>query len=424
MFVIVRFLVQFAKNALLVALMNLKGSLLLVFFLGPLAAYSQYRNIRIDGAGGSVSVVSNARSPEKVIGVSASEQFCITRDGGETWTTTKVAPGPVSPTLIVDDKGQFVSLYGSTEDKKLSGQRSADGATWTAMDALPSGTNQLRQSAIIDSKGTFYVTWVEQEGDETKCESSVRFSMSRNGKKWSEPAEIGSIPGDCNGVSPAMPTVTPDGKVLIAWASNDKILLDRSFNGGEWWLSNDITVTDLRGGGRFVVPGYGTCTLAPALTSDNSKSPYRGSVYIVWADQRNGEDDTDIFFTRSHNFGDNWSLPSRVNNDKARKHQYAPSLAVDQTTGYVYILYYDRRDYDDNSTDVYLAWSTDGGASFKNTRISEEPFTAEEGVSSLTGCNSITAHKGVITPVWSRTDDGKVSVWTAVIKHADLAAKR
>jgi hypothetical protein len=83
-------------------------------------------------------------------------------------------------------------------------------------------------------------------------------------------------------------------------------------------------------------------------------------------------------------------------------------------------MYYDRRAYDDNRTDVYLAYSMDGGASFKNVRISESPFIPAEGVF-FGEYNNISAHKGIITPIWTRVDEGKTSVWTTVIKHEDLS---
>ena len=92
---------------------------------------------------------------------------------------------------------------------------------------------------------------------------------------------------------------------------------------------------------------------------------------------------------------------------------------VDQETGYIYIVYYDRRDYDDNQTDVYLAYSTNGGSSFKNVKISEKPFVPQAD-RFFGDYNNISAHEGIIAPIWTRMDEGKTSVWTAIIKHEDL----
>src|SRR5690606_35165000 len=114
-----------------------------------------------------------------------------------------------------------------------------------------------------------------------------------------------------------------------------------------------------------------------------------------------------------------WSSPMRINTDGPGKHQYMPWMAIDQTTGYIYIMYYDRRDHDDDSTDVYLGWSTNGGGAFSEILLSETPFVPRED-QHLGMRNGITAHGGVIAPVWTRVDGDKVSVWTAIVKHEDL----
>jgi hypothetical protein len=308
-------------------------------------------------------------------------------------------------------------------------RKSEDGGeTWAAGEpiAVNNPKDQRQGWATTDSKGNLFVTWTQFDkyGDTgPDCKSNVMFSMSKNGKKWSDPFVITQLSGNCAGAGDApqgaRPAVTYDGKVMVAWSDQGKLYLDRSFNGGELWLSNDIVVADQPGGSDLKIPGHDRSSGMPVLMTDNSKSPYKGSLYLVWADQRNGANDTDIWFTRSHNFGDNWSSPARVNDDGKGKHQYLPAMAVDPATGYLYIIYYDRRNYDDNRTDVYVAYSKDGGASFKNVLISEKPFTPEEDVI-FVKYNDISAQRGIIAPIWTRVDDGKTSVWTAVIKQEEL----
>ena len=220
----------------------------------------------------------------------------------------------------------------------------------------------------------------------------------------------------------AMAAVDLKGKIFVAWANNGTIYLDRSYDNARTWLNHDIPVTQQAGGWKLDVPGMKDSNGLPVLILDNSPSRYHGSLYLLWADQRNGKNDSDIWFMRSGNGGDNWSTPVRVNKDEKGKHQFLPWMTVDQTTGYIYAIYYDRRNHDDLQTDVYLAYSVDGGSSFGEVKISESPF-----VPSVPDCviehNNISAHKGVITPVWTRCDDTKASVWTAVIKEADLIKK-
>jgi hypothetical protein len=49
-------------------------------------------------------------------------------------------------------------------------------------------------------------------------------------------------------------------------------------------------------------------------------------------------------------------------------------MTIDQTNGYLYFVFYDRRESDKTMTDVYLAWSKDGGETIENIKISESPF--------------------------------------------------
>lgn len=420
----------------------MKGMLTLFFFLSTAVwGYGQFKNIKLDDADPSscaTGISVNPRNPADIVAVSGPDNAYITRDGGVNWKKQKIAcPVGISgyPTLTRDDKGNlfFFHLPGGGEGNALDRivvQRSDNGGeTWSDGESI--GLNpakyQQRQWAILDGRGNFFVTWTQYEpsGDSgNECQSTILFSLSKNGKKWTEPAVIARNTGcfgDDKRTSGAVPAVTYDGKVFVVWSDGRKIVLDRSFNGGEWWLSNDIQVADQIGGSTLLIPGQGEAYSTPVTSSDHSKSRYRGSLYIVWADQRNGEDDTDIWFTRSHNFGDNWSLPSRVHDDTGGKHQYMPWMCVDPATGYLYIVYYDRSNYDDDRTDVFLSWSIDGGASFRRVKISEEPFTPE--IEATSGnLTHISAYGGTITPIWTRFEGGKPSTWTTVIKHSDLEA--
>ena len=430
--------------------MESKATLIILFLVAQTSAlFGQFKNIKIDeqeGAGLFVcepTIAINPRHPENIVAGSVLDNVYYTKDGGGTWSKAQLkSPFGVygDPAIIADDKGSFyyfhlsdptggTSGYDSDKLDRIVVQKSNDGGeTWTPGESI--GLNppkdQDKQRAAVDNKGNLYVSWTQFDNygsSDPACQSNILFSMSKNGKKWTEPTVISQIPGNCmdddNTAEGAVPAVTFDGKAFVAWSNQGKIFLDRSFDGGDLWLGNDITVGEQVGGWDMKIPGHDRCNGMPVLMTDNSKGPFRGSLYIVWADQRNGEDDTDIWFTRSHNFGDNWASPTRVNNDGAGKHQYLPWITVDQKTGYVYIVYYDRRDHDDTRTDVYLAYSVDGGANFKNVKISESPFTPQED-KFFGDYNNISAHGGIIAPIWTRMDDGKTSVWTAIIRQEEL----
>jgi hypothetical protein len=65
-------------------------------------------------------------------------------------------------------------------------------------------------------------------------------------------------------------------------------------------------------------------------------------------------------------------------------------------------------------TDVYWATSKDGGNTWHNERISESPFTPEATVF-FGDYNNITAHNGIVRPIWTRLQDGRLSIHTAII---------
>ncbi len=417
--------------------MHLKGTLILLFLISQASpGLAQFKNTLLhevtSAAPRSLAIAVNPRTPQNIVVMCGSDQIFYSKDAGQTWAGNALTSPAIKghAVMFTDDKATFRLLHVAADGEhagRMVIRRSDDaGESWSAGEPVMTGAAGIQRNhwATRDAKGNLYLTWA-QPMSEDDCPANLYFSMSKNGKKWSDPTVIAKDMSYCapDGIGAAIPTVTYDGKVMIAWSDQNKVFLDRSFNGGEWWLSNDITVADQVGGAQYSVPGVGICYGRPVLTTDHSKSPYRGSLYIVWADQRNGEADTDVLFTRSHNFGDNWSLPSRVGADTHGRHQYMPWVTVDPATGYLYILYYDRSAYDDNRTDVYLAWSVDGGASFQTTRISERPFLPEES-DLFVSCNSIAAQGGVIATVWSRVDDGKVSVWTSTFKHEDLPAKR
>jgi hypothetical protein len=425
------------------------GRCLILFLFTSLSCYGQFKNIKLDEATATnrvcePSITVNKKNPNNIVAASIPDNIYFTVDGGATWQTSKLtSPLGVyhNPVLVSDDKGNIYSFHlsdpsgeGSKNEKSLDQiicHLSKDGGkTWQEEGSigLNSPKDQDKPWATVDSKGNIWVAWTQFDkynSDDPNCQSNILLSSSSNGKKWSKPFQISQTPGNCkdsdDAARGAVPAIAGDGKAFVAWANQSKIFLDRSFDGGGLWLTNDIAITKQLGGWDMKVPGHDRCNGMPVLMIDQSKSIYQGSLYTTWADQRNGEKDTDVWFMRSTNFGDNWTTPLKLGDDKNGRHQYLPWMTIDQTTGYIYIVYYDRLNYEDDQTDVYLSYSTNGGASFKSIKISETPFTPVD-TAFFGDYINIAAHKGIITPVWTRMDEGKTSVWTAIIKQADLIA--
>jgi hypothetical protein len=417
------------------------------FCVISLYANAQFKNIKVDeGTDGKraaePSIVINPSDPKNVVVATSEGIINYSFDAGQTWAKTKLNSSLGvfgDPVLVTDDKGTMYCLHlsdGSAEG--LKNEKSLDqiichiskdgGKTWE--EGAPLGYNaskdQVKPCATVDSKGNLYVTWTQFDkynSSDAGCQSTVLISSSSNVRKWSKPVVLTQNPGACTddekAISAASPTVSVDNKIYVAWATQDKIFIDRSFDGGGVWLFNDISAISWFGGWNVKIPGLTRNNELPTLLVDRSKGEYRGVLYLSWADTRSGKDDTDVWFARSHTYGDQWSTPAKMGDDKNGKHQFQPRMAVDQSTGFVYIVYYDRSGYEDNQTDVYLAYTSDSGMTFKNVKISETPFVGEDNAT-FGNYLSISASNGIIMPVWVRTDEGKTSVWTTLIKQDDI----
>ncbi len=155
----------------------------------------------------------------------------------------------------------------------------------------------------------------------------------------------------------------------------------------------------------------------PITACDISNSSHRGTIYVCWSDQRNGADNTDIFLVRSVDGGTSWSAPARVNDDTTGRQQFFVWMTIDQSTGYLYFVFYDRHGTVGDATDVYCARSTDGGQTFTNFKVSDSSFTPIKGAFFGDYIN-IAAVNGRVSPIWMRLDKTtSLSVWTAPIRE-------
>lgn len=256
-------------------------------------------------------------------------------DQGQTWTTTTVAKAVVPPTpeeasanfvpdLFVSRFGQaprtvWVSWrrsFTESSEKITEGwaARSTDGgATFGAeLRAMEKNPGFDAPRIVQDAKGTVY--WFQRERPASGAE------------------------GDPPKPSP--------------------LLMATSTDGGSTWSQGEVGQADV--------------VMEEPLAGI---SPTGDTLYLAWADGRNG--DLDVFFMRSSDGGESWSTPLRVNDDplKNKKSQKWPRMSV-AGNGRIDIAWYDYRNdpkdtpKDDvefflgDTNDVYVASSDDGGASF------------------------------------------------------------
>jgi len=388
-----------------------------------------------DASPNEPSICMDPANPNNIIAGANVNKYFFSTDGGNSWGSgTLTTPGFVvwgDPVIIVDTLGDFYFLHLSYEpggpyiDRIYCQKYDFDNNTWS--DGSYMGKNgdkaQDKEWAVVDRQtNNIYVTWTQFDkyGSTNPADSTnIMFSKSTdNGISWSDAIQINEVSGICVDSSlateGAVPTVGPNGEIYVSWSGPAGIVFDKSLDQGETWLDNDILINEQPGGWYMDIPGINRVNGMPVTCCDISNSQYRGTIYVNWADKRNGLDDSDIFISKSEDGGITWSDALRVNDDPPGKNQFFTWMTIDQVSGDIYIIFYDRRNHNDWNTDVYIARSSDGGASFENIKISESPFLPNN-VGFFGDYTNITAYDGKIRPIWARADGPQMSIWTAII---------
>jgi hypothetical protein len=92
-------------------------------------------------------------------------------------------------------------------------------------------------------------------------------------------------------------------------------------------------------------------------------------------------------------------------------------MTIDQTTGILYFVFYDRRNTSNNFTDVFMARSTDGGETFTNFKVSESSFNPSSSIF-FGDYTNIAAMNKMVYPMWMRLDVNALTVWTAIVNDS------
>ena len=433
---------------------------LALFTVAALSAVGQIKNITIDSAfargyiegPNEPCIAIDPNNPQMMVAGSNINNYYVSQDGGYSWFKgTMVSSMGVwgDPVIIPDAKSNFYffhlaknSQYGSMINgntvsyvsiDKIICQRLTDVANPDWNDGGYAGLTDTpkvedKPWGVVDMRtGVIYLTWTRFDNygvSNTYDSSRIYFSKSTDeGFTWSQAIRLNDEAADCgdNGetVEGAVPCVGPNGEIFVAWAGNERIVFNRSLDGGNTWLSKNTKVADVPGGWDYNIPGLYRCNGMPFTACDVSGGPNNGTLYVSWSDQRNGVNNTDIWICQSTDNGDTWSTPLKVNDDTGQAHQFMSSMSVDQVTGYIYVLFYDRRNYTDSlSTDVYLAVSKDGAKSFQNFKISSSPFTPDRKIF-FGDYTYVSAYNNVVRPIWcnlnARNGSGSQKIVTAII---------
>jgi hypothetical protein len=380
---------------------------------GPVPRVSR---VTPDEAAGAVEVSAaiDPTNPDHMVAVSIARMrehrgitdfAYVTNDAGRTWKmvprdnphavqqgddVVTFTPGGVAVHAFIS----FAGIRQPRPRKAHSGivtSTSRDGVTWDAQVPVVEHFNSVephedkpwvRADVSKDSphRGNLYVAWTRFDvygSPKPEHKSHIYFSRSLDsGKSFAAPIKISDQPGDARDKSDtlmgACPAIGPKGEVYVVWTGPKSVFLTKSTDAGLTFGKN-AAIADCAGW-DFPVAGLGRASGNASMGVDLTKGKDRGSLYVCWADGRNG--DPDVFLATSRDGGETWGKPVRVNNDAKGngREQWFPWLVVDPVDGSVNIAYYDRGAREGTLTDVTLARSVDGGRTFAYYKLNESAY--------------------------------------------------
>jgi len=378
----------------------------------PMSVRSQPENKRIFPSDWSQSEPSIALSPidanRMIVGVNSvfyhpissgkKQGFYYSTNGGSSWQGTNALYSSygqnADPSVAFGRLGNaFLCFIGS--EPRFTGRvfvaKSPDGGiSWPATaTALPTTNNSDKCYMAVNvnpppSNRTNHIYVVYQNGQDLR----INFMSSTNGGSTFLPNQGKDVSGPVTSQN-AVPVVAPNDNIYVVWNSKQQnvtvtdIRFNRSTDGGLTFLSTPKIVTavtqiGIQVGDRWVLkkspPQYPTGVRVDSYPS-MAVGP-NGHIYVAWSDQRTappGSGTPDILLTKSTDEGENWLEPVRVN-DIVNGDQWSPWIHV-APDGIISVAFYDSRNDPNNlNTELYVARSTDGGASFVNHRISDTKF--------------------------------------------------
>lgn len=414
----------------------------IILLLLTINMHAQFTNVMISNQNtpSEPSIVIDPNNTDIQFAASNINNYYVSTDNGMTWSENTLSSSLGvwgDPSLAIDNSGDFYFFHlsnpttgGSWIDRIVCQKSTNKGMSWNdgTFFGLNASKAQDKEWVTIDrTNNNIYLLWTEFDSygsDSASCKTRILFTKSTDGAAtWSTPVKVNSVDGDCVDsdltVEGAVPAIGPSGEIYTAWTGPNGLVFNKSIDQGSTWLDSEISIDTMPGGWDYNIPGIDRCNGLPIIKCDTSGGANHGTIYVNWTDQRNGTNDTDVWLKKSTDGGNTWSDIIRVNDDDIGSQQFLTWMDIDQTTGYIYCVFYDRRHHTDNYTDVYLAQSIDGGQTFKNVKISESAFLPSSSVF-FGDYTNISAHNGVIRPIWNRMDAGQKSIWTAMVSETVL----
>jgi hypothetical protein len=353
--------------------------------------------------------------------------YSVSADHGRTWASGFMPPLPGSintlgdPVVDVDRQGNFYfSGLGTDSLGRFTVQvnKSTDGGiSWSdaILVAQDSGGDKewlaIGPDPVRRRQDNIYVTWTSF----TSTGTQLKFARSVDGGvSWEARTIFAPLPNpDPNRPQNRLQFSNPvvdrrNGKLYVPFlnfsgSDQDFIRILVSDDGGENFSfinfnapgESDPTLLPVVQPGELIDCGSGGLRLtvhagpdigggrmglrrfvqASRLTVQPAFDVYDDHLFLAWSNSNSmifgdPSSGSNVLFIKSEDGGNSWSDPIQVNRATERNvHHLLPSLDIEGASG-IYIGYYVQ--HQDESIDVQLAASADGGATFQTRRISKE----------------------------------------------------
>ncbi|MEO8446255.1 MAG: sialidase family protein, partial [bacterium] len=317
----------------------------------------------------------------------------ISTNAGINWTGTQAIKTQQNqiivtvgnPSIVIDKNGNFIICYIAANNKIGVSYSSNSGQFWTPI-SLPGVDTADKCISVTDDSpsspyfGSSYIVYSERRG--------VYFSATSNGgANWSVATRVS--PPAYNSRIGASIAVGVSGEIYVIWPylpqTNDYIGFAKSTDGGLTWNASDTSIPvdplpfDFRVNLNLV-----KLNGLPVIDVDKSGSDRNGFLYIAASEKKaSGNpalDNCDIVLHASSNNGASWDIMHRVHQSDSLNlsYQLFPALSIDNYGG-VNVTYIDTRNTAANdSFQVYLSHSENGGTTFQDLVISDHKFKLKQ----------------------------------------------